>query len=259
MDSHYLSRATRGTRVGTFFLTLVVSAVTLGAAQPGAAAPKKDSCQVKPNKSGSIQEAIVSGCTSIRVFPGTYTENLVIESGSVSISGVSKGRNTIINGGGNGSVVTVGSDANVTLEDVTLENGDAVLGGGVYNLGSVSLINTTVRNSFAGYGGGAIFNQFGKVTLSNSLITDNFAVVVGGGIFNNEGTVTINDSSVTNNEAVFQGGGIFNNKGSLTVTDSLVIGNAAGFNGGGIINLLGTVAIPGSTVTGNTPDDKAGF
>ncbi|MES2460399.1 MAG: hypothetical protein V4671_07435 [Armatimonadota bacterium] len=259
MFSHSSLRIRRSTRFNSLFLTLAVSAVSLGAVHSAEAAPVKDSCQVKKNSSGTIQQAIDSGCTAIRVFPGTYTENLIIPSGNVSITAVSNGKNTVIDGGANGSVVRVGSAAQVTLTGLTIQNGNMPIGGGIYNLGSVSLINTTVENNFSSYGGAGIFNQFGTVTLSNSLITNNTAVSVGGGIFNNEGTVTIDNSSVTNNEAGFQGGGIFNNKGFLSLIDSAVTGNVAGLNGGGISNLQGEYELLGSTVVAdNSPDDIAG-
>jgi hypothetical protein len=258
MFSHSFSRITRHTGLSAVCLTFLISAAVLSAAKPAAAAPEKDSCKVQANRSGTIQQAIDSGCTTIRVQPGTYTENLVISSGAtVSINAVSRSGNTVIDGSGDGSVITVRTGAQVTLSGLTIQNGSAVTGGGILNRGSLTLVNTTVTNNLADYAGGGIFNDFGTLTLSDSLVTNNVALNVGGGIFNNQGVVTITDSSVTDNEASFQGGGIYNNRGSVTLTDSLVTGNRAGYNGGGIFNLggIGTVTLVSTVVTGNFPDD----
>lgn len=283
-----LSWMPQGPRFSTFILGVLLSTAGLSAARPAAAqrssatATVPESCKVQSSKPGSIQQAVDSGCTTVLLSSGKYRENLVIPIGrSVSIESTSA--NTIIDGGGTGTVVRVREGAEVTLKGLTIQNGNdynggirnykasltlinsritnnlSVLGGGIYNYdGTVSLIDSTIENNSAAYGGGGIFTESGTVTLSNSVVTSNYADSVGGGIFNNEGTITIDGSSVTNNEAGFQGGGIFNNKGTLTLTDSLVTGNAAGDNGGGIQNLLGAYSIQSSTVIGNSPNNIAG-
>lgn len=257
MGTQLLSRMSHGIRLSPFFLVVAVATALSGVPASAAAPPNKDSCKVQANKAGTIQQAIDRGCTTIRVNPGTYKENLVIEENvTVAIEAVSKGKNVILDAGGS-RAVEIGEGAQVTLSGLSIRNGNAVTGGGILNRGSLTLLNTTIENSFAEYAGGAIFNDFGTVTLSNSLITNNVADSVGGGIFNNEGDVVLENSSVTNNEASFQGGGIFNNKGTVLLTDSLVTGNVAGFNGGGILNLggVGSVEWFDTAVTGNFPDD----
>ena len=85
-----------------------------------------------------------------------------------------------------------------------------------------------------GIGGGGIANM-GPVTVSNSTFSGNSGV--GGGIYNwYYGTLTVSNSTFDGNRAT-DGGGI-TNEGTLTVTNSIFSGNSAD-DGGGIYNWYG--------------------
>jgi hypothetical protein len=145
------------------------------------------------------------------------------------------GRATV-DGGGNGSALTIGAGAVVSISTLTITDG---------------------RSST--YGGG-IFNDGGTVTLGNVAVTGNTAAE-GGGIYNDGGTVTLSGlASVSHNTATEDGGGIFNGAESTVTLSGLatVSFNAAGTDGGGIWNggtLTGAVA--GHNVFGNQPDNIA--
>jgi len=63
-------------------------------------------------------------------------------------------------------------------------------GGGIFNDGTLTVINSTFYDNTAvgqndAFGGGGIFNWYrGMLTLSNSTISHNFGTPYGGGIFN---------------------------------------------------------------------------
>ena len=137
-------------------------------------------------------------------------------------------------------LLDVASNGNLTLHQVTLTGGSISkgTGGGINNLGTLTLNNSTLTANTASTGGG-IFNNRGTVTVSNSTLSGNTASNSGGGSFNNRGTVTVSNSTLTANTAFF-GGGIFNS-GTVNLARSLISGNNAPseaeiYNAGATIN-----------------------
>jgi hypothetical protein len=200
---------------------------------------------------------------SIKVAAATYNENLTIGA-SLNILG-SNTNTTIIDGGGVNTVVTVSNaNAHVTLSNVTVRDGYARQGGGVYNNGMLTITRSIITGSSAvgpvGSGGG-IFNA-GTLTINNSTLSKNSgrgtaSGGLGGGI-GNAGTATINNSTITGNivSGVFGagfGGGI-GNSGTATVNNSTFSGNTATAWGGGIGN-EGSLTINNSTISRNKASD----
>lgn len=97
---------------------------------------------------------------------------------------------------------TIGLGATVTISRLTIERGNAGDGGGIFNEGTLTLNQVTVR--------------------------DNLSVTTGGGIYSFEHPLTLNDSTVIDNKALGTGAasGIFlSSSGSaepLTLIDSFV-------------------------------------
>jgi hypothetical protein len=177
----------------------------------------------------------------------------------VTLTGAGAAQTTIDNGGA-GSVVDIDAGAALTLGGVTLTGGHGVsadFGGGIENLGTLTLTDSIVTgNTATNTSGGGISND-GTATLNHSQVNGNTAATnLGGGIFNDIGaTLTLNNSSVSGNAAA-NGGGIFN-FAKLTLNNSSVSGNAAVL-GGGIHNLIGTVTLSNSSVRNNTASDSGG-
>jgi predicted outer membrane repeat protein len=127
------------------------------------------------------------------------------------------------------------------------------LGGGIWNLGTLTLTNCHIRENFAVFGGAIANVGGGPLTLINSTVSGNFSEWDGGGIFSPSGTVTITNSTLSGNTAgeFGSGGGIFS-QGTLTITNSTVSGNSAGISGGGIHNdILGTLTL-NNTIVANS-------
>jgi CSLREA domain-containing protein len=176
----------------------------------------------------------------------------------------------------------------LTVQDLTIANGNADYGAGIRNSGQLTVIRTTFSdNHVSGEGGGiasftsatlavtdsafsgnsandsgAAISSTGLVTVQNSAFTDNSALYYGGAIFTRDGTLV--DSSFMNNTARIGGGGI-SAFGVLTVTNSTFFNNTATqapfglggaiFSGGGA---GGAVNITNSTFSGNTASSTGG-
>jgi CSLREA domain-containing protein len=159
---------------------------------------------------------------------------LVIDGGSAKIT--VSGNNTV-------GVFEVGtstiSGAKLTLNNLTVANGRALLGAGILNNSSNTLKvnnstlsgNTAYTEGQSGGVGGGIDNS-GALTVRNSTISDNSASNAGG-IFNNpSGTLTVSNSTVSGNSANFVGG--IYNEGTLTVRNSTISNNTGFIETGGI-------------------------
>jgi hypothetical protein len=168
------------------------------------------------------------------------------------------GSNITVNGGGN-RVFLIESTGVADINALTITGGAApgAPGGGILNLGSLELSNSTVTGSSAATGGG-IFND-GSLKLSNSTVTGN-AAPTGGGIYNDgAGTMIMSGDTVNNNTAMGgagTGGGV-DNFGHLTILNCTIAANLA-LQGGGIYNgdLLNVVnsTVASNTVTGAGAD-----
>ena len=153
----------------------------------------------------------------------------------------------------NGGGIKVGAGATLTLTEVTIRD----VGEGQRGAGTLTLTDVTIRdNKTARFiNGGGIYND-GTVTLVNTDVKDNIAydfdATEGGGIFNSTtGALTLINSTVRNNLADDNGGGI-RNYGTVTMTYSTVSDNHADDHNGGGIRNSGAMIITGSTFSGNS-------
>lgn len=131
-----------------------------------------------------------------------------------------------------------------------------IVGGGIYNNGTLNLINSTVNGNTAATSGG-IYNECGRTaTITNSIISNNISSGGAGGI-GSCGTLNFYDSTVHGNTATFGGG--LSNGGFANFANSTISGNRATINkGGGIYNGNGnTVHLLNTTVTNNRADGFA--
>jgi hypothetical protein len=189
---------------------------------------------------------------------GTIDDNPTVNI-PITIAQMAGGDPAVVDGQTDGSVLTINGKQNieVTLDGLTIQNGESNDGGGIaiYGNGTVTISDSTVSGSTASNGGqgGGIYNN-GTLMIVGSTISGNTAPDggQGAGIYNN-GTVTITGSTVSMNAAEDggQGGGI-NNNGAADVDGSTIAGNSAsgGGQGGGIYN-QGTIAVSNSTIAGN--------
>ncbi|MGH7263500.1 MAG: choice-of-anchor Q domain-containing protein [Candidatus Rokuibacteriota bacterium] len=164
-------------------------------------------------------------------------------------------------------VLNVHGNANLTLENLTLRNGDATknvsatVGGGIYNSnGTLTLLNVGVVDNRATAGGG-IWDDCGAMNLTNFTVSGNVATAgPGGGIRNSCGGgpgETLTNGTVSNNTATAGGGGVYTSQPitlqNVTVAENLADSDGVGNEGGGGIFNEGTVVtIRNTLLAGNT-------
>jgi hypothetical protein len=195
--------------------------------------------------------------TTIEVF-GTCTGHFTIKVNDLTLE-----HDGILDGGGNGTVLTVNAGVSADVNNLTIQNGFAPTpagGGGVVNNGTLNLRFLTVRDNKAlglSANGGGIYNS-GELNLTRSAVTGNLSLGGGGGIYN-KGTANLVQTPVTDNstDALSASGGGVLNDGTLKLTLTSVSGNTSESRGGGIFN-NGTVSGVASSVTDNHPDNCAG-
>ena len=89
-----------------------------------------DDCSSPGTACQTIQAAIdkASSGDIVNVAAGTYAENVTIEQKSVTLASISGPDSTVLDGGGQGSVVKVGEGAEATIQGFTITNA-----GGTYS------------------------------------------------------------------------------------------------------------------------------
>lgn len=146
----------------------------------------------------------------------------------------------------------------VTIEGITLKDGNADNGGAIHNSGELHLRGVTLTANTATGNGGAVFNQgelstdndthflrnaaanggaiysIGQLTTQKTAILSNIAQNNGGGIYTT-GISTIQSNTLISRDTAQIGGGVYNT-GNLLIKRSVVLENYATMTGGGIYN-----------------------
>jgi hypothetical protein len=256
-------------------LLLAVLLLVLAGPPPAAAATHTVTCNATAGQqlydfahtlAGANDTIVVPACTITLPLPITTTAT------PLTIIGAGAAR-TILDGGGTIPLFTIGGSHTVTLVGMTLRNGHGNQGGGIFNGGIMTLIDTVVTGNTAGGGaiagdGGGIAN-FGVLTMIRSTVSGNTAAGGvafggrGGGIYHDANTLTLTNTVVSGNTAAAgtsgsgKGGGLFS-VGIVALTSSTISGNSAlgvapsSGLGGGIVADGGILAATNVTISGNT-------
>jgi hypothetical protein len=201
---------------------------------------------------------------------------------TVAISGLTISNGSLINVSGAG---IINDQSTVTITNCVISGNTtdcppstAAGGGGIYNSGVLSLINSTVTgNSTTGYfsyGGGGILNN-GSLTINQCSIRNNWGDGYGGGIAGSAGSAVIQNSTINGNQ-IF---GLVHSDGDgaglatcdpyisvcsgqgFIIQNSTISGNTAlgggsfGGHGGAI---YGGGTITNCTISGNTANHQPG-
>ena len=213
----------------------------------------------------AVQEADAqpSGSVITIVVPaGTFPLKLGVLSLTANTITVQGTGASTVDGRNASQVFNIAAAASVTLGQLAIIDGNASLGGGIQNAGTLTLTNSTVAASVANNGGGIYNNQGATLALAGTTVFQNVAGRDGGGIANNGGTLQLSRSTVAGNKASLAGGGIVSFFGTVSISQSTIAGNAAtGRNsegGGGIANGDGTLTVDKSTISGNSTSSGTG-
>ena len=194
-----------------------------------------------PSDHSTIQGAIdASGDRdTILVAPGTYEENINYNGKNIVIGSYALlyGSSetfivqTVIDGNGSGSVVTLnsGEDSSAVLYGFTVQNGNAEMGGGIFIESSEpTLEHLLIKNNNAEYGGG-VYARYEAEPVFNSVVIENNTAGQGGGMrFRDDSNAWINDCSIIGNVSDGKGGGIYCNNADPSVSGTMIAFNSAG-------------------------------
>ncbi len=215
----------------------------------------------------SIQAAIdgATGGDEIIVHEGTYAENIDFNGKAITVRSMDPTDplvvvNTIIDGGGSGSVVSCvsaeGPDTVLSGFAITNGNGTWSLGGGMRNIGSSPTVtNCTFSGNWAGSYGGGMWNESNaSPTVTNCTFSGNSVGGGGGGMCNWTGSnPTVTNCTFSGNSAEF-GGGMRNFLSSPTVTNCTFSANTAVYGGGGMLNESGNPVVTDCDFCVNAPE-----
>jgi hypothetical protein len=196
-----------------------------------------------------------SGGTGYTIYiDGTITLSSTISmdgSKKITFSGLNGSTTDIIDGNSTCQILNIASGSTVTIENLTLQNGYADSGGGVYNAGTFNMKSGIIKKNTAHNYGGGVFNS-GTFNFSGGSISENKGTDNAGGIDNSTGTVNISGGTISGNTSGSTGGGINNySKGTITMTAGTISGNTAATSGGGINLESGSFTMSGGTISGN--------
>jgi len=146
--------------------------------------------------------------------------------GSVEINGFISGLlwkayGVTISGAGKHRVLEVAPGGDLRLSGITISEGRADVGAGIFNRGRLVAEGVTFLHNQADTAGGAIANENGTVFLINSTAVSNRARS-GGAVANLAGRLRVTNATLDGNEAE-TGSGIFS-LGQLTLNNSIITG-----------------------------------
>jgi hypothetical protein len=192
-------RARLGIGLATVVLVIVGAAVSAGA------------CVVGTGSGASCTDAALNDCLP----GGTHFDGLVtFNCGGPKTIDISPGAggtgtkaisaDTTIDGGGlvtisGGGPVFVNGGITFVVRNLTIANGSALDGGGIYNLGTLTVTNSTFDHNSVANDGGGIYNN-GTLTVTNSTFDHNSAGS-GGGIYIFNATLELTNTIIANSTA----------------------------------------------------------
>ncbi len=214
---------------------------------------------------GSLPQAILNansnpGHDTITFIAGL--SGIIVPTGTLTISDdltmIGPGVQLAVSGASAYRVFYIGSGVAVTITKMTVRDGYAEQGGGIWSAGALYLNDMRIANNAAtiGYGlGGGVCIHAGTATLSGTQVFDNEASSYGGGVYVEQATATLNGTQVFNNVADYGGGlYVYNN---VTLNRTQVFSNVANYDGGGV-NVVDGATFIAAQVFNNTASRSGG-
>ncbi|TDT15293.1 CSLREA domain-containing protein [Ilumatobacter fluminis] len=203
-----------------------------------------------PGGSDTDEDTIVLGSA-------TYiglTSDLPALTGATHISG----EYATIDGQDAARGLSIASTAVVSIENLYIANGAGTDGGGIHNSGTLTIVNTDIRDSQATDSGGGIYSA-GPLTIIDSDIGNNTAAADGGGI-RSDAALTVSATTIRSNSAGVKGGGVATVTQELVAIENSDLSANSATVGGGFAQLSAgsTSMIVNSSITGNTASQRGG-
>ena len=151
-----------------------------------------------------------------------------------------------------------------TLDHTSVTTNTAMYGGGLFNNGTINLVNGSALNDNIAYQGGGVFNNGtlivnGGSIRSNTTITYCLGCSNGAGIYNAH-ILRLNSAIIASNQtASGSGAGVFNaSSGDFTAINSAIVSNTSGLGSGGGISNTGILSMTNVTLSGNAANGDGG-
>lgn len=191
---------------------------------------------------------------------GLHVDGVLVLQNTVIISNATTSTET---GEGAGGGIYAEQDAH--LINATVMDNRANFGGGLYASASVAITDTDfLSNTGVFYGGGLLTHADGRILrgqfVGNRTLTNIIGAVAGGGaIYHDYGTLTIDDAHFVGNQTVQQGGALMmtdDGSARFVVANSTFVGNQA--QSGGALEGAGAITLTDSSLVGNQADADGG-
>ena len=176
---------------------------------------------------------------------------------------------TLTNGNGSswgGGAVLVNESCTLNMTNCNV-NGckvDNSVGGAIHAEGKKTLVyikGGEISGNRAREGGGISLSNGAKAVLENCTITlckETISSIGGGGMYANGATVKMTNCTLMGNEAEDSGGAIFATGSSVELTNCTITGNEAEDSGGGIYTYKGGLTMTSCTLIGNRARTSGG-
>jgi hypothetical protein len=261
--------AAGSTKVVLSFL-LVLAPMTLAACSVASAASTETVSNCHDSGAGSLRRAvddstagdIIGFASSRRCSSITLASPITIDH-RVTLEGPGETSLTV---SGNDAVEVFHIDPGVTaaISGLTVADGQAAYGGGIYNGGVLTISDSRVTDDNAATGGGGIWSN-GKLTVDHSVVAGDRSGYFGGGIYSGpRGTLRVLHSTLSGDTSIDNGvdypeyayGGAIYADGAATISGTTLTNNRTqsigGGGGGGAVYVGGTATVTGSRIVGNT-------
>ncbi len=213
----------------------------------------------------NIQEGINASNECVFVFSGTYNEDIDFNGKDIAVTGVEGAESTIIEGTGNGPVVTFddGESSSAILSEFTITGGTGKVDEDSVTTACYSTYDCTTQVTT--YFGGGIYVDSSSPSLDNLIVTDNvlpsysytasgydeyYVYSFGGGMYVTSGGPTLESVSFNGNGAD-SGGGVFSDTSSTVSASHVVFDQNAAATGGGVAS-AGAFTASNSILVNNT-------
>jgi hypothetical protein len=207
----------------------------------------------------SIQNGInaaINGDT-VLVLPGTYTENLDLQSKSLILRSSDGATATTIQGSPSAfsPTITVGSSLlpGCVVEGFTITGGTAsVLGSGLDAWGFAVVRDNLIENNFGDFGSGGVFLRDQSMAIDNVIRNNGSAFATGG--VRCEGAAVLQGNWIESNGSGFSHGGVSCSEQSMVLNNTIVANTCGdGFAAG--LSASGDAVVEGNRILNNTHTD----